>query len=561
MERNTPPDIPLARGYLDHLVHNTDRIAAARGWRRAMVAGSAGALSTLAFAPFQFWPILLLTLPVLVWSIDGAAARHHGSVAERGWRKHSIVQAALSGWWFGYGFFVAGLYWIGYAFLVEAETFLWLLPFAVSLLPAGLALFFAAATAVAARFWTVGWQRIIVLALALTASEWLRGHILTGFPWNVLGYALTGSLPMMQSASVLGVYGLTFWTVVVGTAPLALLADHAATRLRLDFATAIRVLSPLVIVVVQLGFGHWRLQSPPPQPIDGVKLRIVQPSIPQREKWRPENQRSIFLQHLALSRQRPDGSSEDTPSVSHVIWPEAAMPFRPLDSPEALRLIGETLGPRALLLAGALREEPASAASPRRVYNSLIVFDGAGRAHGVHDKNHLVPFGEYLPFQATLESVGLEALTRMRGGFAAGPRPRPLLHVVGLGPTAALVCYEAIFPGSVIQGRERPSILVNVTNDGWFGPSTGPRQHAHMARVRAVEEGVMLARAANNGLSALVDPYGRIVASLELDARGVIEGPALAPIPAPAYARSGDLWAVLQSLLALILVALGRRAR
>jgi apolipoprotein N-acyltransferase len=263
-------------------------------------------------------------------------------------------------------------------------------------------------------------------------------------------------------------------------------------------------------------------------------------------------QRSIFETHLAMTARGPEGAAPDFAGITHVVWPEAAMPFRPLDTPEALARIGETLPDGVHLIAGALRSEWVPSEPPMtRHYNSLIVFDAEGRAVGRYDKNHLVPFGEYLPFQRLLEGIGLEQLTRQRGGFATGPRPRPLLAVPRLPPVGALICYEAIFPGAVVEGQERPGLLLNVTNDGWFGATTGPHQHFHQARVRAVEEGIALVRVANNGISGLVDPRGRVLARLGLDARAVADVAVPAPLPATLYARIGD-----SGFLVLILAAI-----
>ena len=499
-------------------------------------------MSVLAMAPFFLWPVLAVTLPVLVWLIDGA-----------GDRPQSLRSAFAAGWAFGFGYFFAGLFWIGEAFLVEAEIFAWLLPFAVTLMPAGLALFWGAAAALARMWWRRGWPRILVLAVALAVAEWLRGHVLTGFPWNVLGYALTFDLTTMQSAAVLGIYGLTLWTVVAFAAPLVVAADlgprFGDTRALVRGAAV-----PLTAVLALSAYGSWSLRGVTPATVPGVTLRIVQPSVPQRDKWRPEKQREIFEKHLRLSGTRADGTRDDLSGISHVVWPEAAMPFMPLSTPEALAAIGEMLPDGTQLLTGALRIEPSDRpGAPRRAYNSLMVFDDTGRLAALYDKIHLVPFGEYLPFQPLLESVGLQQLTRLRGGFTPGAAPRPLLQVPGLPKVGGLVCYEAIFPGAVVQGGERPGLLVNVTNDGWFGNTTGPRQHFHQARVRAVEEGLPLVRVANNGISALIGPDGRVLARIDLDRAGVADAALPAARPPTLYSRSGELLFWVNAVLFLLL--------
>lgn len=509
-------------------------IACLTGWRQIAVAVLAGAASVLAMAPFFFSPILFMTLPVLVWLMDGSIAR-----APAGTALQRVKGAAGIGWLFAVGYFLFGLFWIGEAFLVEAEQFAWLLPFAVTLMPIGLALFWAAAAGVAAWAWRPGLSRVLVLALALSAAEWLRGHILTGFPWNVLGYALTSPLQLMQSAGVIGIYGLTLFAVIVFTLPLVAFADGGRSRRR---AAVLVTLAALGSVALAWGFGAMRLAEPAPPAIEGVKLRLVQPSVPQREKWRPENQRNIFFDHLALSRQSPEGADVGLAGITHVIWPEAAMPFLPLGSPEAMRLIGDALPEGARLISGALRLDEHSPADPsgRRVYNSLIVFGPDGAPETIYDKIHLVPFGEYLPLRPVLEAIGLRKLAAWRGGFSTGQTPRPLLTAPGLPPVAALICYEAIFPAAIVQGAERPQALINLTNDGWFGNTTGPRQHFHQARVRAVEEGLALIRVANNGISGVVDANGRVLAQIGLDERGVIDTALPGPRPPTIYARYGD---------------------
>jgi len=530
------------------------RVQGLRGWRRRGAAFAAGSLSVLALAPFFAWPILWLTLPALVWLIDGAMAE-----GGTGWR-HPSAKAAEIGWWFGFGYFLFGLFWIGEAFLVEAEIFAVLLPFAVTLLPAGLALFFAVGTAVASGLWRPGGQRVLALALALSATEWLRGHVLTGFPWNVLGYALTYPLPLMQSAAVLGIYGLTLVVVLIFALPPVLwgeAADGSAGRMTRRSALAVAVLPLLVLAVA----GQLRLAMASMDMVPGIKIRIVQPSVPQREKWRPENQAQIFQDHLDLSATAPGGVPGDFGGATHVVWPEAAMPFLPLDHAGARAAIGRLLPAGTFLITGALRAEPLPPGSPRprRVFNSLLVFGEGGSLTTYYDKIHLVPFGEYLPFQRALEAIGLQQLVRMRGGFDSGATPRPLLRVPRLPPLGPLICYEAIFPRAIVQGDERPGLLINVTNDGWFGNTTGPRQHFHQSRVRAVEEGLPLIRAANNGISAAVDGYGRVLARLDMNVRGAIDVPLPVALPLPLYGRLGDwVFLTLWVLGGAFLLARGR---
>jgi apolipoprotein N-acyltransferase len=504
------------------------------GWRRRLAAFVAGVASVLAMAPFFLWPVLWVTLPVLVWLIDGTVRRHAG---EGPLRRFGAI--AETGWWWGFGYFLAGLYWIGEAFLVQPETFAVVMPFAVVAMPAGLALFHGAAATLAAALWKHGVWRVVALALSLSAAEWLRGHVLTGFPWNVVGYALTYPLPLMQGAAVLGIYGLTLLAVLVFALP-AILWTEAGGRARWA-APAVAVL-PLLFA---WALGQARLAYAGSDTVPSVKIRLVQPSVPQREKWRPENWARFFQDHLDLSGRDPSGVPDKLAGITHVIWPEAAMPFPALDYPDALSAIGQLLPEDTVLIAGAIRIEwdatspETGRKRPRRFFNSLLAFGRGGLLLALYDKIRLVPFGEYLPLRRLLSALGLRQIAASEG-YSSGAEPRPLLNLPGLPAAVPLICYEAVFPAAVVQGAERPGLIVNVTNDGWFGNTIGPRQHLHQARVRAVEEGLPLVRAANNGISAAFDAYGRSLGQLGLDVRGTLDVPLAAALPPTPYARFGD---------------------
>jgi len=562
------------------------------GWRRALVAFAAGSFSVFAMAPFFFWPILFLTFPILVWLIDSA---HRPSFKEPNPPAHAggamkwvtMRTTALDGWWFGFGYFLFGLFWIGEAFLVEKEIFGWLMPVAVILMPAGLALFYAATMAVTRVFWPTGLSRIFILAVVLGAGDWVRGHVFTGFPWNVFGYAFTYPLTLMQSASLIGVYGLTLWVVLVCAAPLILVSkvpSNIKARRQAVFMGLLIAGFPLLAMTT---FGAIKLANTPTTYVDGVKLRLVQPSVPQRDKWLSEKQSGIFADHLALSRTNENGLFDNMAGITHVIWPEASMPFLPLKSTYALQRIAELLPKNAHLIAGALRVENTKSVSEQipyenpgpahetakaragpdtsnqkartgpqalpRVFNSMMAFDGEGKLEALYDKTHLVPFGEYLPFRKTLESIGLSALTRLRGGFETGRTPRPLVDIPGLSTAGVLICYEVIFPGQVIKAKSRPSLLINLTNDGWFGNTTGPYQHFHNSRVRAVEEGLPLIRSANNGISAVIDPLGRVLDRLDLNVRGTIDSRLPRAQPPTIYAIWNDVLFVLNAIGFLVL--------
>jgi len=351
----------------------------------------------------------------------------------------------------------------------------------------------------------------------------------------------------MQSASLFGVYGLTAIAFFVFAAPLVLLGDdrqrlYAEAILRAGAWAAVPILALYV-------YGAIRLEAPRTF-VDGVKMRIVQPSVPQRQKWMSEYQRQIFDDHIALSLQNPKGEKDSLAGITHLVWPEAAMPFFPLEHPEALDMLAKMLPPGTTLITGALRRDPnpppgTGYVESLKTLNSILVLDEKAGLVASYDKINLVPFGEYLPFDKALMALGIQRLTHGRGAFTTGVSPRPLLAIPGLPPAVGLVCYEALFPGDVVQGATRPGVLINVTNDGWFGETTGPYQHFHQARIRAVEEGAPLVRAANNGISAVVDPYGRVLERLGLNVRGAFDSALPNAISPPLYARFGDLMLVL----------------
>lgn len=499
-------------------------IVLAWGWRRAVIAFCAGAISTLALPPFDIWPVLFLTFPVLVWLIDGSAAGRSGGA----------FAAAVAGWFFGLGYFLAGLYWIGYAFLVDAKTFGWLLPIAVTALPAGLAAFFALGFAFARLIWLRGPLRILSLAIALTAAEWLRGHVLTGFPWNAIGYALTGPLVLAQSAALIGIWGLTFIAVVAFVSPAVLADEQSDSRHRwLPLAAS------LVMLAALGGYGAWRLARTPTQFVDNVRLRIMQPNLPQDEKFNYSSKQQIMSRYLSLSDRSTGPESTGMRDITHLIWPESAFPFFLTREADALAQIAALLPQGSVLITGAARFADSAPAKSGRAYNSVYVIDHDGTVLSVYDKVHLVPFGEYLPFQDLLEKAGFVQLTKVRGGFLAGDRHRSL-NVPGAPRFLPLICYEVIFPGQIVPAGERPAWLLNVTNDAWFGISTGPHQHFRQARIRAIEEGLPLVRAANNGISAVVDPVGRVLHSLPLGAEGLLDSRLPRQIAPTIYSRIGD---------------------
>ena len=549
---------------LTRLAHT---IVLAWGWRRILIAFLAGASTTLALPPTDVWPVPFITFPVLVWLVDGAAAGRLGGV----------LAAATAGWWFGFGYFLAGLYWVGHAFLVDAKTFGWLLPFAVIALPAGMALYTALGLALARLIWTRGAARVLALAIALTLAEWLRGHLFSGFPWNVYGYALISPLWLAQGAALIGIWGLTFLAVAIYASPAVLADDRSQTK-RPWLAPALSV----AVIAALATYGAIRLNRTPTGYVDGVRLRIMQPNLQQDEKFNYAQKQQVMSRYLALSDRASGPQSTGVRDVTHLIWPESAFPFFLTREADALAQIAGLLPKGTVLITGAVRPPETRPGEPiTRAYNSIYAIEHDGSIVSVYDKVHLVPFGEYLPFQDLLERLGLVQLTKVRGGFIAGDRRRNQ-HVPGAPTFLPLVCYEIIFPGDAVPrseragwlydhlGRyvdwpfvagsgERPGWLLNLTNDGWFGASAGPYQHFQQARVRAIEEGLPLVRAANTGISAVVDPLGRVIALLPLGTEGVLDAPLPQAISPTTYARAGDGPLAVLAGLALVVIMRARR--
>lgn len=524
-----------------------ERIAMSWGWRRRLAALLAGALGALALPPFDAFPALVVSLTGAVWLLDGTAADT---------RRGAARQAFATGWWFGFGFFLAGLWWLGAAFLVEADKFAWLMPLGVVALPAALALFHGLAFAAARLAWARGAARVLVLAVALCAADYLRGHVLTGFPWNVYGMTLGAHLWTAQAAAAIGVYGLGLLAVAIAASP-ATLADGGGRR---------RFAAPLLGAIALAGlagYGAWRVPAGPSPTVAGVKLRIVQPNVPQDARFRYDQRDAIMRRYLAMSDRSTSPSTTGVSDVTHLVWPESAFPFLLAREPAALAQIAALLPPGVSLITGAARAvEPLPGETAFHYRNSIYAIGDDGTIRDTYDKTHLVPFGEYLPFSRWLDRLGLRQFVAVPGGFEPGERQR-LLQVPGMPPAAALICYEAIFPGDVAArpapGGAPPGLILNLTNDAWFGDTPGPRQHFAQARLRAVEEGLPLVRAANSGISAVVDPYGRVLASLPLAREGVLDSPLPVQIVLSRLSQSKDTFLAILVVLFISLALMAQR--
>ncbi len=496
------------------------------GWQRNGVAILAGLVSALAMPPFDLVFLLFATFPVLVWLMDGAASEPSAGFFGKLW------DGFKPGFFFGFGYFFAGLWWIGSAFLVEAEDFLWALPIAIIAVPFALALFWGAATAISRLFWAGTIGRIFILAAFFTLFEYLRGHFLTGFPWNPISGAAYFRPVMMQSASVLGIYGMTAFAVFVfATASIIVpgVDDHRKIR-------KFTVILSSLFIFTHVGYGVWRLQESTLEFVPEVNLRLVQPNIAQVSKFDKDKEAENFQTHLDLSTSKGGDGTTDLTGVTHLIWPESVFPYLLTERRDSLASIDEILPEGTSLITGAARAEAATSGGEGFVFNSVYVINHQGEIISAADKTHLVPFGEYIPFYELVSDLGIEQLANQDGGFEAGSS-RKLLST-GIGPKMlALICYEIIFSGNLWNEEERPGWIVNLTNDAWFGNTPGPYQHLRQSILRGVEEGLPVVRVANSGISGVYDAYGRTIKQLELGQAGIIDSKLPEAINVPLFKK------------------------
>jgi apolipoprotein N-acyltransferase len=516
------------------------------GWRRFLMLLVAGAIGGLSVPPFYLLPALFVTMPVWVWALDGA---------ERlpGWRK--LFGPAFSiGFAYGLGYFLVAFHWLGAAFFVDGGVMLVVMPFAILALAAVIALFWGLASALAHLCWSGGAWRIVTLATFLTLAEWARGHFFSGFPFDLLGYALAANDEMAQLASVIGVYGLTALAALLSMTPALIWpADQRSlTRRLVPFFLAI------LAVGAQIGFGHYRLQTTPVTQRTDMRMRLVQPMVLEHADWAAAQPAAIITKLIDLSQTRTGPDDPGLATVTQLVWPESSLPFFLSDYPEGLARIAHMLPAKGLLLTGAPRElydpaatEGATTADARPAFNSLVAIDHTGEVVASYDKSHLVPFGEYLPFPQFFAAFGLKQFVPGATGWQAGDGRR-LMRLPDTPPFLALICYEAIFSGDLGPDTGNAQFILNITNDAWFDGSIGPTQHADHARLRAVEEGLPLIRVGNSGLTELVDPLGRVTKSLPPETIGVLDVVPANRLPGTLFTRFG-YW----PLALLLLVGLG----
>lgn len=483
-------------------------------------AAALGAVAAMGQAPLGFW---WLTLPALA------------VLAELLVRRGTAGQMVWTGWFAGTGYFAASLFWIYEPFQVEADIYGWMAPFAVVLMSGGMALFWALAAAVAALGRGRA-SRAIGFAVGLTLTDLMRGYVFTGFPWALVGHVWIGT-PVMQLAAWIGPVGLSALTMAAAVLPVA----TKAPRRRAILAIAAGAL-------VGLGWaaGMARLAGDPAPRDPAIRVRLVQPNARQELKWRED------MWRVFLDRQLRYSAPGDGPRPDLIVWPETSVPYLLDRSGAFLEDLSMVAG--GIPVAVGIQRNEGS-----RYFNSLAVIGPGGRATAVYDKWHLVPFGEYIPFGDLLADFGIRAFAAREGyGYSPGPGAQ-VLSLGAAGKVVPLICYEAVFPQDLNAAPERADWILQITNDAWFGNLAGPYQHLAQARLRAVEQGLPLLRAANTGISAVIDAKGRIVRSLALNGDGVIDAEVPPALARPLYARTGDLPATILLILAVLALSLVRR--
>jgi apolipoprotein N-acyltransferase len=459
--------------------------------RRAALAFVLGAVAALGQAPFGLWPLTVVAMAGVVWLVTQTETRG---------RAFWIGLAA------GTGHFALALSWIVEPFLIDIARHGWMAPFAVVLLAAGMGLFWGMAALLA----RVSPAPVPGFILAFVGLEWLRGVILTGFPWAMLGHVWIGT-PFDQLASVLGPSGLSL--VLMLSAGLPVL-----WRWRGGAAAG-------VVLAVVFGFGTWRLGQPLPQDRE-VTVRLVQPNAEQSLKW-DQALADEFLNRLLIL------TAEGTPA-DLTIWPETAVPFMLEYAPSVAGMVTVASDGRPVA-AGIQREEAG------RFYNSIRILEGDGAERARYDKAHLVPFGEYIPFgDLAYDWFGLRAFAAQAGATYSAGAGAVVLDLGDLGKVLPLICYEAIFPRFVGAAPQRADWMLQVTNDAWFGIRTGPFQHFAQARLRAVEQGLPMLRVANTGVTAVIDARGRVLQELPFGSMAALDARIPGALPPTVYSRWGD---------------------
>lgn len=491
-------------------------LARLRGWKAWSVLWASGAISALSMPPLHLWPALALGLIILFWMVDGDRP---------GRRPH--LSAFLRGFVFGMGYFMAGTFWIAFAFISRGPEFIPLIPLAVPGFAALLAFFWGGAMLAFRLFTYRSPWRVLLFASSLALFEWLRGHVLSGLPWNLPGYAWPAGGEISQSAAWIGIYGLSWVTIFLLVSPAVAASRTGHWRGFLPVAVA------LVLGASLYGAGAVRLAQASDAVHDDVRLRIVHTAITQAEKWAPQGEYEVRDRYMALSA----GPGLD--EVTHILWPEGALPYYMLEDARTMRQLGEMMSPDQYLMSGIFGRS-VMPDQTEELHNAMAVVDFPAdqpRLEAYYVKARLVPFGEVLPLTDLMSAIGFADFARY--SFTPGPGPRRL-YLEGSPSVVPLICYEAIFPEFLRSVETRPDWVFNLSNDAWFGDNAGPDQHMNQVRYRAIESGLPIARSATRGISGIVDPYGRMPVQAAAGTEGVLDADLPVALPITLYQRLGE---------------------
>ncbi len=503
--------------------------------KKNLTALCAGGLLSLAFAPFHLFIIIPISFSVFYFLLEKESDRK---------------EIFWLGFFFGYGHFLVGIYWISISLLVDAAHFAWLIPFALTIIPSILALYLALFAVVykflVAKFsFTKIHQKILIFAISWLIFEVLRSNLLSGFPWNLLGYAWMFDVNFAQLASVFGVYGLSFFAVLVGLLPILF------WQKKLPLGDKIFSAILLIFLFTNLLFGYHNIDDKKIIHDSKSKLRLVQANIKQEMKWDEQEKMKNFFKHIEMSQ------AKESSNVKATIWGETSVPYVIDDNPQLLSYLLDAVPSNGVLITGGLRLQRDEKNNSADVWNSIFVLNKNGVSTS-YDKHHLVPFGEFVPLHRFLAFLFLdEVVDKITGGgkgFSEGEGAKTLAtEDFSFSP---LVCYEVIFSRETVSKNHRPDIFVNLTNDAWFGDSSGPYQHFDMARMRAIEYGIPLVRVAGSGISALVDPFGRIVSQIPLNQAAVIDVELIKSNDTTIYATYGHIPLIILVLLAVLFLSI-----
>ncbi len=449
-----------------------------------------GMISARALPPFYAFPLLFLTISGFLLILNTS---------------HNKKQSFAYGYWFGFGYFACNMAWIGNAVLIDSAKLGWLFP--IILLAAGgfFGLFIALPALLSALFKSF-YAKWLSFSAWWVIFEWIRSFIFTGFPWNLLGSVLAFNPHLLQAASAVGTYGLSLAVLLITGAPALIIYYRNKISLWVTLVTIVLISGSLV------GYGIHYMTEQNNTP-STTKIRLVQPAIPQEMKWNKQKLEENLEQYIHLSQ------SQNPQDIDFIIWGETATPFALDFEPEYMEKIKQAIPEKGYLITGLVRYEFSK--DKFRPLNSAFIIDKTGKIINYYDKSHLVPFGEYIPFRNYIPNQ-IQPLTDTISDFLAGDGAKTI-EIPEQPSLGISICYEIIFPHQIINSQNKPDWLINLTNDGWYGISQGPYQHLVTTQLRAIEEGRTIVRAANTGISAVINPYGKILAQIPLNQKGIID--------------------------------------